>query len=373
MGPVLEDLLLAHQQISIECNSATDNPLIDAEGNVLHGGNFQAKAVTAAMEKTRQSMQTIGRMLYTQCVEMINPATSRGLPPNLVAEDPSTSGIFKATDIHISALQAELGFLSNPMNHVQSAELGNQALNSLALISARYTHTSISILAEMVAAHLIALCQAVDLRAMHIQYLESYRPQFSKILTQVLLNPRVTPEPAVQASDLEATLWAQCLNAFDVTVGMDSKDRFVRIAKSIRSPFLDYPSIKSFSDPLLVVENFVKALEPSLQSSWCSHRDAYLLHGDASALLGRASRQLYDFVRRSLKIPFLSTSQILTPSFEDFVPEYSENGTALGIDKPAPTVGSYTGVVYRALRDGTLMKVVISVLEEIKLSSDAMP
>ncbi|MCJ1377284.1 hypothetical protein MMC17_000376 [Xylographa soralifera] len=364
IGPVLEDILLAHQQISIECNSATDNPLINAEGNALHGRNFQAKAVTAAMEKTRQGMQSMGRMLYTQCVEIINPATSRGLPPNLVAEDPNISGILKGTDIHVSALQAELGFLSNPINHVQTAELGNQALNSLALVSTRYTHTSVDILAELAAPRLIALCQAVDLRAMQIEFLEAYRPHFSEILTRVLPNPQINLEPAAKANDLDSLLWAQCLGAFETTVRMDAKDRFINIAKSMRSPFLDHFSIRSFADPLQVVENFVKALQPSLQSSWCSHRDAYLVHGDASAFLGSASKQLYEFVRRSLKIPFLSTFQILTPKSEDLAPGFSENGTVSGTAKSAPTVGSYTGVVYRATRDGTLMKVAISILED---------
>lgn len=73
IGPMLEDLLLAHQQISTECNSVTDNPLIDGK-RVLHGGNFQAKAVTSAMEKTRLALQSIGRMLFTQCTELINPS-----------------------------------------------------------------------------------------------------------------------------------------------------------------------------------------------------------------------------------------------------------------------------------------------------------
>ena len=37
LSPVLEDLLLSHQQVSVECNSVTDNPLIDGQ-RVLHGG-----------------------------------------------------------------------------------------------------------------------------------------------------------------------------------------------------------------------------------------------------------------------------------------------------------------------------------------------
>lgn len=86
LGPSLEDLSFAHQQMTTECNSVTDNPLIDEHGRMLHGGDFQAKAVTSAMEKTRLALQTIGQMLFTQCAELINPATNRGLPPNLVAD-----------------------------------------------------------------------------------------------------------------------------------------------------------------------------------------------------------------------------------------------------------------------------------------------
>ncbi|CAF9909964.1 MAG: hypothetical protein HETSPECPRED_009569 [Heterodermia speciosa] len=47
IGPVLEDFCLAHDQLTIELNSVTDNPLIEtATGRVFHGGNFQARAVT---------------------------------------------------------------------------------------------------------------------------------------------------------------------------------------------------------------------------------------------------------------------------------------------------------------------------------------
>lgn len=43
LGPTLEDLSLANTQITVELNSATDNPLIDAsisQPRLLHGGNF---------------------------------------------------------------------------------------------------------------------------------------------------------------------------------------------------------------------------------------------------------------------------------------------------------------------------------------------
>ncbi|KAH8716736.1 L-Aspartase-like protein [Phaeosphaeriaceae sp. PMI808] len=170
IGPVLEDFCLAHHQLTVELNSVTDNPLIDATtGRVYHGGNFQARAVTAAAEKLRLGLQTIGRMLFTQCTEMINPATSWGLPPNLCSDDANHSFLFKGLDVVIAALTSELGFLANPVgSHVQTAEMGNQSLNSLALVSARYTLEAVDVLSQIASAHLLALCQALDLRTIEV-------------------------------------------------------------------------------------------------------------------------------------------------------------------------------------------------------------
>ena len=349
LGPSLEDLALAHQQIHVECNSATDNPLISPEGRALHGGNFQAKSVTSAMEKTRQAMQTIGRMLFAQCVELINPATSRGLPPNLVGEEPSTSGIFKAIDLHVAALQSELGFLSAPINHVQTAEMGNQALNSLALISARYTHVSINVLTELIAAHLLALCQAVDLRAMASQFHNSCRPQFSSAIFQVFQSQAGTSDYSVVATELEEALWQHLVKAFSSTTHMDDGERFKCISEALRSPFMNHGSLDSFSDPLAAFNQLTGSLECSLYNSWRQQREFYLLHGDATEFLGVGSRQMYTFVRKTLKIPFLSTSRIATPRFE------------VGKEGSAPTVGSYTGVLCRALRDGTALPCLIKI------------
>src|SRR5712671_5170185 len=111
LGPQIEDILAALKSISIECNSstsgcfccltlsangaflcilATDNPLVDAETNEIHhGGNFQAMAVTNAMEKTRLALHHIGKLLFAQAAELVNPAMNRGLPPSLAASDPS--------------------------------------------------------------------------------------------------------------------------------------------------------------------------------------------------------------------------------------------------------------------------------------------
>lgn len=171
IGPVLEDFCLAYDQLTIELNSVTDNPLIEtATGRVFHGGNFQARVVTSAAEKLRQGLQSIGRMLFAQCTEMINPTTSWGLPPNLCSDDANDSFLFKGLDVVVAGLTSELGFLANPVgSHVQTAEMGNQSLNSLGLISARYTLEAVDVLSQIASAHLLVLCQALDLRAIEIE------------------------------------------------------------------------------------------------------------------------------------------------------------------------------------------------------------
>jgi phenylalanine ammonia-lyase len=373
---------------------------VTAEGEFLHGGNFQAKAVTSAMEKARQGIQGIGRMLFSQCTEIINPATNRGLPPNLLAEDPSSSLIFKGTDLNVAALTAELGFLAGPVNHVQTAEMGNQSLNSLALISARYTHTANEVLSQLMAAHMIAVCQALDLRAMHVQFLQQYQSEFVGLVAKhceveevpdlvleregVEVLPRNDgPDPSTPftpslglpqlsnglpkalgkesksaaVNGLAEVLWSQLLKAFDSTTSLDADERFKVMAKSLRLVLIDDPRFSSSSNFVTKTQNFTEALASSLYDAWCSHRDAYLVHGDASAVLGQASKAMYTFVRRTLNVPLLSSKQLMTPSSEELASGFGVHGTQ------APTVGSFTGVVYRALRDGTLAKAAVDILD----------
>ncbi|KAJ7217749.1 L-Aspartase-like protein [Mycena pura] len=162
IGPQLEDLLASLETIALECNCSTDNPLIDSEtGKIHNGGNFQAMAVTNATEKTRLGLHHLGKLLFSQCTELLNPDMNRGLPPSLAATDPSLNFHAKGIDIATAAYVSELGYRAAPVSpHIQSAEMHNQAVNSLALISGRATIDSLDILSLLIASYLYVLCQA---------------------------------------------------------------------------------------------------------------------------------------------------------------------------------------------------------------------
>lgn len=361
IGPVLEDLLLAHQQVTIEANSVTDNPLVLVDvdqSRMLHGGNFQARAITSAVEKARQGCQTIGRMLSVQCTELINPATNGGLPPNLVVEEPSESFIWKGTDMMIAALQSELGFLANPVGtHVQTAEMGNQALNSLALISARYTLDAVDVLTQISAIHLIALCQALDLRVMNINFLETFHQVFNDETHKVFEG---LSNDNAWLDQCEPTLWIAFKRAMDGSTEMDSDKRFAFIIDSLQPIVLRLapPS----SDTLFALHTWVERCSALALEIFNLNREHYINRPDATPFLGPASRRMYRFVREQLSVPFMQESTIQTPEPELVLLENGnlQNGQ-MGVSD-SPTVGSLMTVVYQSMRNGVLYGAVMDCL-----------
>lgn len=91
------------------------------------------------MEKTRLAVHHIGKLLFAQSTELINPMMNRGLPANLAATDPSHNYFAKGIDIHTAAYMGELGFLATPVStHIQSAEMHNQAVKSVLALLLRF-------------------------------------------------------------------------------------------------------------------------------------------------------------------------------------------------------------------------------------------
>ena len=358
IGPCIEDILLAHRQIGIELNSATDNPLVDISSShhaspILHGGNFQAKSITSAVEKIRQAAQSMGRMLFTQCTELINPATSQGLPPNLVIAEPSESFIFKGTDILIAALLSELGFLANPVgSHVQSAEMGNQALNSLALISARYTLEALDVLAQLAAAHLVAVCQALDIRALEAQF----SSRMKKLVGQVFVE-EIDPVLAVlqrkASAEREAVkerCWTSLLNRFDTTTSLDSGPRLAGAVRSVQPLLLE--CLPESGEGVSALKAFTRRLSDQACSLYHAVRKEYILEGSAEPLLGRGSRVLYRYVREELHVPFVGPATLATPQ--------------AGSPEAGVTLGDLNGRVRKSMAEGGLYGIVVQCLKDVE-------
>lgn len=78
--------------------------------------------------------------MFAQFTDLLNPHMNNGLPPSLAIGEPSVDYSLKGCDIAAAAYLAEIAYLASPVStHVISAEMHNQSINSMALVSGRYT------------------------------------------------------------------------------------------------------------------------------------------------------------------------------------------------------------------------------------------
>ncbi|KAL9005516.1 MAG: hypothetical protein Q9188_001718 [Gyalolechia gomerana] len=345
IGPQLEDLLLAHEQVTTELNSTTDNPLVDvSEQAIHHGGNFQAVSLTSAMEKTRLSLQMLGKLLFAQSSELLNPMLNHGLPPNLAADEPSKSFTMKGVDIGMASYMSELGYLANPVSsHVQSAEMHNQAVNSLALISGRYTMQSVDLVSLMSASHLYAVCQALDLRVLERTFFHNVGPALHatnrKILGQLLSLAAIDSFHTKLCAHVQ-TMWRSISNK-------DTHDRvpcIVDRAVSILTQSLTENPQGSLQEAISTIQSWKLQASSILAATYTNTRAAFFVHQTTADYLGRASKPMYLFVRETLGVPFHK-------GLEDHP---TPKGPASTDGSRKQTIGSWIGVIYESLRSGQL-------------------
>ncbi|KAJ7596029.1 L-Aspartase-like protein [Mycena floridula] len=351
LGPQLEDILSALAAVTQECNSTTDNPLIDGEtAEVHHGGNFQAMAITNAMEKARLSLHHIGKLLFAQSTELVNPAMNGGLPPSMAATDPSLNYHGKGIDIATAAYVSELGYLANPVStHIQSAEMHNQAVNSLALISARATVTSLDVLSMLISSYLYILCQALDLRALR----KEFDAELNAIVSEELSSSFGMD---AQQDPVAAKLRMKMHETMDKTSTMDAVDQMREVADSCSTLLVDSCTnpTSSFKGPegFAAIPAFRKNVALRATAALDDLRAVYLSGkrgaSPASVYLGK-TRALYEYVRVTLGIKMHGT--------ENF------SGFANGLGSDDVTIGQNVSKIYEAIRDGRLQKTVVGMFE----------
>lgn len=169
IGVLLDALPFTQQLLETELNGVNDNPLIDPDaGEALHGGNFYGGHACLVTDILKNVVANVADLLDRQLALLNNPLTNEGLPANLVArqgEDRSTHHGFKAMEISASALTAEALKLTMPASvFSRSTESHNQDKVSMGTISARDAVRVLELSETVAVIHLLALCQAVDLR-----------------------------------------------------------------------------------------------------------------------------------------------------------------------------------------------------------------
>jgi phenylalanine ammonia-lyase len=168
MGPIVEGLNQIAKQVTIEINSATDNPLIDPiHSQDFHGGNFLGQYIGIAMDQMRYFIGLMAKHLDAQIALLAAPEFSNGLPPSLIGNRERRVNMgLKGLQISGNSIMPLLTFLGNSLvdRFPTHAEQFNQNINSQGLGSANLARQSIAAFQEYMAIALMFGVQAVDLR-----------------------------------------------------------------------------------------------------------------------------------------------------------------------------------------------------------------
>lgn len=150
-------------KLEIEFNSATDNPMVLADGRVVSGGNFHGAAVAAAFDYLAVALTAVASMSERRSSRLVTPEQS-GLPPFLVEASGLNSG-FMMAQVTAAALVSECKTLAHPAS-VDSipTSAGREDHVSMGTWAARKLARVVEHLASVLGIELMLAAQGLDLR-----------------------------------------------------------------------------------------------------------------------------------------------------------------------------------------------------------------
>jgi histidine ammonia-lyase len=164
-GAVRDALTSIRATLTIELNSATDNPLVFADTNeVLSGGNFHGQPLAMAADQLAVALATLAGISERRVEQMTNPLTS-GLPAFLIKDAGLNSG-FMILQITAAALASEMKAQATPHSVDSISTSGNQEdYVSMGMGASRRLQPMLANLENVLAIELLSACQGIELLA----------------------------------------------------------------------------------------------------------------------------------------------------------------------------------------------------------------
>jgi len=168
-GAVRDSIAQARDLARIELNSATDNPLVfangpDGAGEIISGGNFHGQPLAMAADQVAIALATLGGIAERRIEQMTNPLTS--LLPAFLTPEPGLNSGFMIAQVTAAALTSENKALATPHSVDSISTSGNQEdYVSMGMSGARRLERMLHNLRHTLAIELMCACQGIDLLA----------------------------------------------------------------------------------------------------------------------------------------------------------------------------------------------------------------
>jgi histidine ammonia-lyase len=169
-GASRDAIAYCRRVVEIELTSVVDNPVvvdeIDGDGyEVMSTGNFHGQPLAFAGDMLAMAAAELGSISERRVYRLLDPATSRGLPPFLARRAGTNSG-FMLAQYTAASLVAENKVLAHPAGVDSIPTSGNQEDHvSMGWYAARKAGEVLANVSIVLAVELLCAAQAIDLRA----------------------------------------------------------------------------------------------------------------------------------------------------------------------------------------------------------------
>lgn len=164
-GAVSDALRHVREELEIEINSVTDNPLVFPDkGDVISGGNFHGEPMALNMDFLGMAAAELADIAERRIERMVNPQLNGGLPAFLVANGGVNSG-FMIPQYTAAALVSENKVLAHPASVDSIPSSANKEDHvSMGTISARKAFEIVKNVRQVLAVEWIVSAQACEFR-----------------------------------------------------------------------------------------------------------------------------------------------------------------------------------------------------------------
>jgi len=206
LGPIYDIVEKAKNDIRIELNSATDNPIVDFESKTfLHGGNFHGDYIAAAIDQVKIGMVKMTMLSERRTNYFMHHKINKRFPPFMNLEKPGLTLGLQALQFVATSTTAQSQSLAFP-HHIHSIPTNgdNQDVVSMgtdaSLIAAKVLENAYIVQTI----ELITLCQAVDFLGIQEKLSTNSQNLYNSLRS---LMPKISKD-RVLVDELQTTLQA---------------------------------------------------------------------------------------------------------------------------------------------------------------------
>jgi len=165
LGACRDAVARVRDVVAVEANSATDNPLVFPDGDIVSQGNFHGEPLALALDALAVAVAEVASLSERRTERMVNPDLSEGLKPFLVDAGGLNSG-FMIAQYAAAALVSENKVYAHPASVDSIPTSANQEdHNSMGSVAALKLGPVLRNARCVVAIEALCAAQALDFKA----------------------------------------------------------------------------------------------------------------------------------------------------------------------------------------------------------------